>query len=102
MSAYAGISLTSATAGIPHHRYSVSSQPAGLDAGTRGSSVVSTPRYEEVAAYRVEMEEAKRENEGLKVRVRELERLIKGGVEERRGRERELALRDGVAEGGAV
>ncbi|KAF2687307.1 hypothetical protein K458DRAFT_415562 [Lentithecium fluviatile CBS 122367] len=80
-----GIPLTSATVSIPHHRYSVSSQPATNDATAaqqaRSASVVSTPRYEEVAHYRLELEEAKRENEVLKRRIRELERLIRGSGE---------------------
>jgi hypothetical protein len=80
-----GFPLTSATASIPHHRYSVSSQTAASDASAaqqaRSASVVSTPRYEEVAHYRQELEEAKRENETLKSRIRELERMIRGGGE---------------------
>lgn len=76
------IPLNSATVGIPH-RYSVSSQPATSDPFSapqmsRSASVVSTPRYEEVAHYRQEMEEVKKENEALKQRIRDLERLIKG------------------------
>lgn len=81
-----GIPLTSATVGIPHHRYSVSSQPPPPFDGSvaqqaRSASVVSTPRYEEIAHYRQELEEAKRENELLKRRIRELERMIRGGGE---------------------
>jgi hypothetical protein len=79
------IPLNSATASIPHHRYSVSSQPATGDHATahqaRNASIVSTPRYEEVAHYRQELEEAKRENEALKKRIRELERTIRGSTE---------------------
>jgi hypothetical protein len=86
-----GIPLTSATAGIPHsHRQSVSSQHATGDLANahqaRSASVVSTPRYEEVAQYRQELEVAKRENESLKRRIRELERLIRGDGEGQRGR----------------
>lgn len=51
----------------------------------RSSSIVSTPRYEEVALQRAELEEVKRENEVLKQRIRDLERQIRGG-EEVRGR----------------
>jgi hypothetical protein len=77
-----GIPHTSATVSLPHHRYSVSSQTATSDAQqARGASVVSTPRYEEVAHYRQELEEVKRENEALKTRIRELERMIRGGGE---------------------
>lgn len=80
---------TTFTTGIPHqhqhHRYSASAQPAGApqtgdvpSAQGRANSVVSTPRYEEVAHYRQELEEAKRENELLRRRIRELERVIRG------------------------
>lgn len=61
------------------HRYSVSSQQTGG----------GTSRYEEVAAQKAELEEVKRENEGLKERIRELERLIREGAasgSEERGR----------------
>ncbi|ORX99213.1 hypothetical protein BCR34DRAFT_576708 [Clohesyomyces aquaticus] len=90
-----GIPLTPATAGIPHshHRYSVSSQPATSDPSSaqqaRAASVVSTPRYEEVAHWRQEAEDAKRENDVLKRRIRELERMIRNGegtVDGQRGR----------------
>jgi hypothetical protein len=48
---------------------------------------MSTPRYEEVAHHRAELEEAKRENEVLKQRIRELERMIKGNESDgQRGR----------------
>lgn len=84
-----GIPLTPATVGIPH-RYSVSSQPATSDPSSaqmaRSASVVSTPRYEEVAHYRHELDEAKKENEALKQRIRDLEKLIKGdGDADQRG-----------------
>ena len=40
-----------------------------------------------MAHYRQELEEAKRENEGLKRRIRELERALRGGeAEAERGR----------------
>jgi hypothetical protein len=63
------------------HRYSVSSQPATSDPAhrdVRSSSVVSTPRYEEVAQHKAELEEVKKENEALKQRIRDLERMIRG------------------------
>lgn len=77
---FTGIPLNAATAGIPHqhHRYSISSQPAGVEGRTSTGSLVSTPRYEEVAHYRQELEDAKRENEMLKRRIRELERMMAG------------------------
>lgn len=72
------------------HRYSVSSQPAAGDPAHRdhrSASVVSTPRYEEVAQQRAELEEVKRENETLKQRIRDLERLIRSSdVDAQRGR----------------
>ncbi|KAF1921151.1 hypothetical protein BDU57DRAFT_39012 [Ampelomyces quisqualis] len=71
------------------HRYSVSSQPAPGDPahGHRSSSVVSTPRYEEVAQQRAELEDVKRENEMLKQRIRDLERMIRSGdADAQRGR----------------
>lgn len=113
-----GIPLGAASAGIAHqhqhqhHRYSASSQPAGApqagDAPSgqgRTNSVVSTPRYEEVAHYRQELEEAKRENELLRRRIRELERVIRGRRSSSsetgpRGRRSESAL--GSAVGGTA
>ena len=44
----------------------------------RSSSIVSTPRYEEVAQQQAALEEVKKENEVLKERIRELERAIRG------------------------
>jgi hypothetical protein len=38
----------------------------------------TTPRYEEVLLHRQEMDEAKRENDRLRRRVRELEALVRG------------------------
>lgn len=78
----------------PHshpHRYSVSSQPPPVAAGDardhRSPSVVSTPRYEEVALHKAELEELKKENEALKQRIRDLEKAIRGtGPEGQRGR----------------
>jgi hypothetical protein len=69
--------------GLGHlpHRYSISSQPATSDPlqrDVRSSSVVSTPRYEEVAQHKAELEVVKEENEALKQRIRDLERMIKG------------------------
>ena len=98
-----GIPLTSATTTIPHHRYSVSSQNATNDASAaqqaRSASVVSTPRYEEVAHYRQELEEAKRENDILKRRIRELERMIRGGgdLDAQRGRREASSSGDAAA-----
>jgi uncharacterized protein YlxW (UPF0749 family) len=40
--------------------------------------VPTTPRYEEVMLHRQELEEAKRENDRLRRRVRDLEALVRG------------------------
>ncbi|KAF1841898.1 uncharacterized protein K460DRAFT_293554 [Cucurbitaria berberidis CBS 394.84] len=75
------VSRTGLPPGSYPHRYSISSQPATSDPShrdNRSSSVVSTPRYEEVAQQRAELEEVKRENERLKQRIRDLERMIRG------------------------
>lgn len=38
----------------------------------------TTPRYEEVLLHRAELEEAKKENDKLRRRVRELEAMVRG------------------------
>jgi len=55
--------------------------PAQQERDVRSASIVSMPRYDEVAHYKIELEDAKRENEMLRRRIRELEMLVK----ERRG-----------------
>ncbi|RYO76400.1 hypothetical protein DL766_010439 [Monosporascus sp. MC13-8B] len=55
---------------------------ASTAAATPGSElspglVPATLRYEETAQYRAELEAAKRENEALKLRIKELERLVR-------------------------
>jgi len=94
------------------HRYSVSSQPATSDPSQqqqqhqprdhRSSSVLSTPRYEEVAQHKAELEEVKKENEALKQRIRQLERQIKANPEAeaqrgRRGAPQQTSTSSGVA-----
>jgi hypothetical protein len=69
------------------HRYSVSSQSAANDASRRSPSVVSTPRYEEVAHQRAELDEVRRENDRLKQKIRDLERMIRTGDDGQRGRQ---------------
>jgi hypothetical protein len=82
------------------HRYSISSQPATGDRDHRSSSVVSTPRYEEVALQRAELEDVKRENEMLKQRIRDLERLIRSGdADGQRGRRGAPPTATDVSEG---
>lgn len=60
--------------------------------------MVSTPRYEEVAHYRQELEEAKRENNALRLRIRELERMIRsdGDAGQQRGRRGPSAQTNGT------
>ncbi|KAF2133210.1 hypothetical protein P153DRAFT_151853 [Dothidotthia symphoricarpi CBS 119687] len=77
--------------GVYPHRYSVSSQSTTGDAThrdpARSASHVTTPRYEEVAQHRADMEEVKRENELLKQKIIDLERMIKAKeAEDQRGR----------------
>ncbi|KAH7077922.1 hypothetical protein BKA63DRAFT_274577 [Paraphoma chrysanthemicola] len=78
--------------GVLPHRYSISSQSAANPDPShrdhRSSSVVSTPRYEEVAQHRAELEAVKRENDMLKQRIRDLERMIRSGdADAQRGRQ---------------
>ncbi|KAF2457842.1 hypothetical protein BDY21DRAFT_342938 [Lineolata rhizophorae] len=80
-------SVAAATATIPlgnapqpaSHRFSLSSVGGGEQHAGRSSSSLSlsTPRYEETAYHRQELEEAKRENERLRRRIRELEATLK-------------------------
>lgn len=85
-----GIPLNSATANIPHHHHPshraslsgatepITSTPSAVSRHGSVGAVPLTPRYEDVALHRQEMEEAKRENERLRRRVRELEALVRG------------------------
>lgn len=84
------------------HRQSISSQQGGGGVEMRrSSSIVSTPRYEEVALQRAELEEVKRENEVLKERIRQLERAIRGGEEGSRGRSGAPATGSGASATGS-
>jgi hypothetical protein len=60
--------------------------------------VVTTPRYEEVAHWKNECEEAKRENRALLARIRELEAMIRQGQKEKE-KEKEAGSHN---QGGAV
>lgn len=75
----------------------------------------TTPRYEEVLLHKQELEEAKKENERLRKRVRELEAMVRGrrtSSVSTRGegvpsgsvseRERSTSVRRGGAAGGSV
>lgn len=50
---------------------------AGISDQLSPGLVPATPRYEETAFYRAELEAAKRENDNLKRRIRELERMLR-------------------------
>ena len=55
----------------------LSSQHTTNPGSTRSSSyIASTPRYEEAAHHRIQLDSVKRENEALKRRIRELERNL--------------------------
>lgn len=60
----------------PHHRQSLSSSHHTQATTSPTASGFAIPRYEEVAQHRAELEAAKRENELLKRRIRELERVV--------------------------
>lgn len=52
-------------------------EDSGMRAHRRSESVSSTARYEEAARHRAELEVVKRENESLRRRVRELEKILR-------------------------
>lgn len=67
---------------VPHHASSnsVAATPGSSFGGDHLSSpalMPATSRYEETAFYRNELDTAKRENELLKKRVRELEKMVR-------------------------
>jgi len=67
------------------HRAPQASSTSLLTAGTQGSAISelspgilpATTRYEETAFYRSELDSVKKENEALKRRVRDLERMVR-------------------------
>jgi hypothetical protein len=70
------------------------------------SAAPTTPRYEEVMMHKQELEEAKKENEILRKRVRELEAQVRGRRESSaarssaaQSRERSVSARGASAEG---
>ncbi|OSS53674.1 hypothetical protein B5807_00705 [Epicoccum nigrum] len=85
-----GVPVPTATTSASHgqnrsQRHSISSQQGQVQGNShhgvemrRSSSILSTPRYEEVAQQQAVLEEVKKENEVLKERIRELERAIRG------------------------
>ncbi|KAI9887961.1 MAG: hypothetical protein M1823_000218 [Watsoniomyces obsoletus] len=60
----------------PYQHHHVPHAPLPLTASSPTSSGFMTARLEETAMHRAEMEAAKRENEALKKRIRELERVM--------------------------
>lgn len=52
-------------------------EESAMRAHRRSESVSSTTRYEEAARHRAELEVVKRENESLRRRVRELEKILR-------------------------
>lgn len=52
------------------------------------TSVTTTGRYEEAAYHRHELEAVKRENDALKQKIRDLERLVREGRRAREGESR--------------
>ena len=50
--------------------------PSDISIAPRSSHILSTTRYDEVDRSRIELDDVKRENEALKRRIRELERVV--------------------------
>ncbi|TDZ36810.1 hypothetical protein C8035_v008764 [Colletotrichum spinosum] len=87
---------------IPHPQTqtgssSIAATPGGSESQLSPGLMPVTTRYEETALHRQELENAKKENEWLKQRIRELEKLVreKGG-----GRERTESMSSGVTGAG--
>ncbi|EAA31217.1 hypothetical protein GE21DRAFT_9038 [Neurospora crassa] len=58
--------------------HSMAATPGSIPTSDHSPAILpGTPRYEETAFYRSELESVKRENEALKRRVRELERMVR-------------------------
>lgn len=77
------------------HRMSGAYHPMAATPGSVEHSpaiLTGTPRFEETAFYRGELENAKRENEALKRRIRELERMVR----ERRASDASRASQSGA------
>ncbi|KAF2396136.1 hypothetical protein EJ06DRAFT_534275 [Trichodelitschia bisporula] len=70
-------SSSAASQGIMPPMAGYGSVPSGRMGSGAGGAVQGTSRYEEVMMHKAEMEEARRENERLRKRVRELEALVK-------------------------
>lgn len=105
----------------PHHRESSSSfstsysntnpTPHGFtdfdrererERGVERTSITSVPttgRYEEAAFHRHELETVKRENEGLKKRIRELERMVRDASTSGRERSESASTSASIAPG---
>ncbi|GKT49537.1 uncharacterized protein ColSpa_09718 [Colletotrichum spaethianum] len=73
---------------LPQHQTgstSVALTPGGSESQLSPGLMPTTSRYEETALHRQELENAKKENEALKQRIRDLEKLVR---EKTAGRER--------------
>ncbi|KAI9766446.1 MAG: hypothetical protein M1840_006553 [Geoglossum simile] len=64
------------------------------------SSAAATSRYEETTQHRAELEAVKRENEALRRRIRELERVISARRQSGNGRERSESVSTTASVGG--
>ncbi|OHE96348.1 hypothetical protein CORC01_08420 [Colletotrichum orchidophilum] len=64
---------------------SVAATPGGSESQLSPGLIPTTSRYEETALHRQELENAKKENEALKQRIRDLEKMVR---EKSAGRER--------------
>ncbi|KAK2000758.1 hypothetical protein LX36DRAFT_630011 [Colletotrichum falcatum] len=76
---------------------SVAHTPGGSESQLSPGLMSTTSRYEETALHRQELENAKKENEALKQRIRDLEKLVR---EKTAGRERSGSI--GSAAAGAT
>lgn len=66
---------------LPHQQQtggaSIAATPGGSESQLSPGLMPATTRYEETALHRQELENAKKENEALKQRIRELEKLFR-------------------------
>ncbi|KAF6826439.1 hypothetical protein CMUS01_09437 [Colletotrichum musicola] len=75
---------------VPHQQQqtsstSVAATPGGSEAQLSPGLMSVTSRYEETALHRQELEAAKKENEALKQRIRELEKMVREKGRQRSG-----------------
>ncbi|KAK2047971.1 hypothetical protein LZ31DRAFT_550672 [Colletotrichum somersetense] len=87
---------------LPHQHTggtSVAHTPGGSESQLSPGLMPTTSRYEETALHRQELENAKKENEALKQRIRDLEKLVR---EKTTGRERSGSNSSSTATGTAT